>query len=123
MKYQLWLSGKSPFCETIAADSCIFDFTPAECEEHAEAYAYWAKHRARAAALDEEFSLDEFGYVAGDEAHFLNVQAQLEKRRKKWVASGNTEEERMIKAVLWPYRDTLSDNPRSHLMVDTKTLR
>lgn len=130
-----WRTGLLPFREILIkvmkrwsdiagpGKKCPLDFTPAECEEHAEAYAYWAKHRARAAALDEEFSLDEFGYVAGDEAHFLNVQAQLEKRRKKWVASGNTEEERMIKAVLWPYRDTLSDNPRSHLMVDTKTLR
>ena len=81
------------------------------------------KHRERAAALDEEFSLGEFGYVAGDKARFVSVQKLLEKRRKEWEASGKTEEERMVKAVLWPYRDTLSDNPRSHLMLDTKSLR
>ena len=102
---------------------CPFDFMPAECEEHARAYAYWTKHRARAEALDEEFSLGEFGYVAGDRARFVSVQMQLEKRRKEWEASGNTDEERMVKAILWPYRDTLSDNPRSHLMLDTKPLR
>ena len=104
-------------------EKCLINFTPAECEEHADAYAYCAKHRARADALDEEFSLDEFGYVAGeDKAHFVSVQTQLEKRRKEWEASGNSDEERMVKAILWPYRDTLSDNPRSHLIVDTKTL-
>lgn len=92
-----------------------------EREEHARAYAYWARHRARADALDEKFSLGEFGYVAGDRARFVSVQTRLEKRRKEWVASGNTDEERMVKAILWPYRDTLSDNPRSHLMPDTKT--
>ena len=60
--------------------------------------------------------------MAGDKARFVSVQMQLEKRRKEWEASGNTPEERMVKAILWPYRDTLSDNPRSHLMLDPKAL-
>ena len=30
------------------------------------AYAYWSKHWARASALDKDFSLGEFGYVAGE---------------------------------------------------------
>ena len=68
---------------------CPVSFMPAECEEHAGAYAYWAKHWARTDALDEEFSLGEFGYAARDKAHFVSVQTQLEKQRKEWEASGN----------------------------------
>ncbi|KDR69152.1 hypothetical protein GALMADRAFT_256362 [Galerina marginata CBS 339.88] len=128
-----WRTGLLPFRETLIkvvkrwndiapGQKCPVDFTLSECEDHAGAYAYWAKHRVRADALEEEFSLGEFGYVAGDLAHLVSVQTQLEKRRKEWVASGSTDEERMVKEILWPYRDTLCDNPRSHLMLDTKTL-
>ncbi|KAF8810649.1 hypothetical protein BYT27DRAFT_7185778 [Phlegmacium glaucopus] len=128
-----WRTGLLPFREVLInvckrwneiapGHKCPIDFTPAECKEHAAAYAYWLKHQARASALYEEFSLAEFGYVAGDQAQFERVRTQLEKQRKEWEASGNTPEERMVKAILWPYRDTLSDNPRSHLKVDISTL-
>ncbi|KIM46660.1 hypothetical protein M413DRAFT_260480 [Hebeloma cylindrosporum] len=75
-------------------------------EEHAEAYAYWAKHRARAAALDEAFPLDEFSYVAGDKdkAHFVSAAG---KPTKEWEAKGDTDEQRKVKVVLCVYRDTL----------------
>ena len=94
---------------------CPLDCTPAECEEHAGAFAYWKEHKQRSSALQEEFSVYEFGYLDGDQARFHMVQRQLEARRQEWVASGQTPEGRMVMEILWPYRDTLSDNPRTHL--------
>ena len=94
---------------------CPINFTPAECEEHAQAHAYLKEHLGHEYSLRTEFSLGEFGYVAGDRTRFVAVQRQLEARRKEWIASGQTPEGRMVKEILWPYRDTLSDNPRTHL--------
>lgn len=55
--------------------------------------------------------------MTGDQTEFERVRTQVEKRRQEWEASGETPEGRLVKAMMWPYRDTLSDNPRSHLMV------
>lgn len=86
-------------------------------------FAYYRSKREFAHALDEEFSLEEFGYVEGDEAKFMKIKEELERRKEKLLDSAKTKEERAIKGLMWPYRDTLSDNPRSHLKLDINSLQ
>ncbi|RDB27007.1 Altered inheritance of mitochondria protein 9, mitochondrial [Hypsizygus marmoreus] len=92
------------------------NFTAKEVDEHRSAYAYWTIHRKKAKQLDDEFGLGEFGYVEGDDAKFEAIKMALEKRREIWVAeAGDDPEAREIRASLWPYRDTLKENPRKHM--------
>ncbi|KAG6906627.1 hypothetical protein DXG01_012872 [Tephrocybe rancida] len=124
-----WRTGLIPFREIMIQlwkqwpkvapnHKCPINFTPSECEAYENAYRFWLEHRKHAYSLDKEFDLGEAGYVQGDLEKFDDVYRQLEKRRKEWVEMGRTPGEQMVKELLWPYRNSLADNPRKHMMVD-----
>ncbi|GJJ12970.1 hypothetical protein Clacol_007217 [Clathrus columnatus] len=125
-----WKTGLLPFRETLinvwkqwAENKCPIDFTPVECREHDAAYTSWVENQERASVLSQEFSVGPSGYIAGDQAHFDNVKMRLEKRRREWEAGAKNPEHKRVLELLWPYRDTLSDNPRTHLEVNPEVLR
>jgi hypothetical protein len=55
-------SGKK-WDEVAPGYKCPINFTPAQCEEHAEANAYWSEHLGYEHSLRAEFSLGDFGIV------------------------------------------------------------
>ncbi|KAF9036378.1 kinase-like domain-containing protein [Panaeolus papilionaceus] len=130
-----WKTGLLPFRDVLIKiwkqwdtlvphKKCPITFSPAELEEHDKMFAYYREKREFANALDEEFSLEEFGYVEGaDKTKFMKIKEVLERRKEKLLDSAKSKEERAIKGLMWPYRDTLSDNPRSHLKLDINSLQ
>ncbi|KAF9475595.1 hypothetical protein BDN70DRAFT_914917 [Pholiota conissans] len=109
------------FSEIAPGKKCPIAFTADQLSAHAAAHAYWSMHRARAEDMEKEFGLDEYGYVAGDDiSRFMSIQKKVEKRMREWVAEGKTEHGKLVKTYLWPYRETLDDHPRTHLVLESE---
>ncbi|KIJ14019.1 hypothetical protein PAXINDRAFT_79920 [Paxillus involutus ATCC 200175] len=69
----------------------------------------WSQHQSMLEDLDREFGLGEFGYVKGDRDRFERVRSAVEQKKQEYVNGGKDEEVKRVRALLWPYRDTLQD--------------
>ncbi|KAH7913932.1 hypothetical protein BJ138DRAFT_1144782 [Hygrophoropsis aurantiaca] len=69
----------------------------------------WLRQHELMENLAREFDLGEFGHVEGHRNHFEKVRAALEKKKLEHAAQGKDEETKMLRSLLWPYRDTLKD--------------
>ncbi|KAH7914064.1 hypothetical protein BJ138DRAFT_1144560 [Hygrophoropsis aurantiaca] len=96
--------------EDVMPGTPVPDLYSAEVIDKLEATnAIWLEHNELMDDLAHEFGLGEFGLVKGDWNHFEKVRAALEKKKLEHVAQGKDEEAKMLRSLLWPYRDTLSD--------------
>ncbi|KAH8078409.1 kinase-like domain-containing protein [Cristinia sonorae] len=101
---------------------CPITFTEEECMKIENALAtYWDRRRLYL-SLNEELGLDEYGYVdfKGDELRgqkeFRRIQKVLEEKRLEHMSRrADHVDGDVIRALQWPFRDTLADDPRSHM--------
>ncbi|KAF8836768.1 hypothetical protein BDN67DRAFT_910479, partial [Paxillus ammoniavirescens] len=69
----------------------------------------WSQYQSMLEDLEREFGLGEFGYVKGDHDQFERVRSAVEQKKQEYINGGKVDEVKRVRALLWPYRDTLQD--------------
>ncbi|KAF8834547.1 hypothetical protein BDN67DRAFT_992640 [Paxillus ammoniavirescens] len=69
----------------------------------------WSQYQSMLEDLEREFGLGEFGYVKGDRDQFERVRSAVEQKKQEYINGGKDDKVKRVRALLWPYRDTLRD--------------
>ncbi|THH32404.1 hypothetical protein EUX98_g1750 [Antrodiella citrinella] len=104
--------------------SCPISFTPSDRDFLDKAFVSYVKCNQLAVDMDKEFGLGECGHFVykgdpvKDAEEFRRIKEILEERRKEHMQYAPKHEHgQRVRALLWPYRDTLDDHPRTHLLL------
>lgn len=94
--------------EIAPGTTCVLHFPPESVALHEMAHGTWLRHQEKLQLMDKEFGVGEYGYVAGDELHFQQVREAVEEKKELFLSEAKSEDEKQVKLLLWPYRETLS---------------
>ncbi|KAL4071198.1 hypothetical protein V8B97DRAFT_2047223 [Scleroderma yunnanense] len=95
--------------EIVIGEMSPVQYSPAELEDLESHSVAWLRQYRLLEQLDREFNLGDYGYVKGDRNDFEKVQVALQRKKTEYIEEGNDDEARMIRSLVWPYRDTLHD--------------
>ncbi|EGN99489.1 hypothetical protein SERLA73DRAFT_182452 [Serpula lacrymans var. lacrymans S7.3] len=101
--YQLWE-------DIIPESTCPVEYSSEELDDLEAHHTMWLRHREMLEDLDRTFNLGEFGYIKGDLDQFEKVRLAVEQKKLEYIECGKDDEAKRVRALLWPYRDTLRDH-------------
>ncbi|OCH93614.1 hypothetical protein OBBRIDRAFT_817732 [Obba rivulosa] len=110
---EVWSIGLIPFnMALVNIFERWYDIAPGAAYVESIKYQHgmWQNFRSSMAELQNEFGLGPQGWVPGDDRHFEEVRAAIERKRQEFIdEQGHDEESKRIMGWLWPIRDTLND--------------